>query len=105
MDYPEPPSYASRGHRSISFRLGGSARYINNGDSLKTCCQPTPPPSREDGGGAGFPGFDRPLSSDFDRRFALAVSRALESEELAQLLDAQLEAFDATGSKAQGPIY
>ena len=35
-----------------------------------------------------FPGFDCTLSADFDLQFALAVSRALESKELAQLLEA-----------------
>ena len=61
---------------------------INDEDAPKTCCQPTPPPSPGDGG-AAFPGFDRPLSSDFDSRFALAVSLALESKELAQSLGAK----------------
>ena len=44
----------------------------------------TAPTPREDGG-AGFPGFDC-LCADFELQFALAVSRALESKELAQLL-------------------
>ena len=51
---------------------------------LKTCWQLHRPLSREDGG-AGFPGFDR-LCAYFDLQFALVVSRALESKELAQLL-------------------
>ena len=50
-------------------------------------------------GGAGFPGFDRPLSIDFVRQFALAVSRASTERGAYPIA----WCFDATGIEAQGP--
>ena len=56
-------------------------------------------PRRWGHGGAGFPGFDRPLSIDFVRQFALGVSRASTERGAYPIA----WCFDATGIEAQGP--